>query len=356
MLRMAVLLSSAAALAAQEPPETGKPEIPVLPSKHRHHRHACRAATGAPQCRGFFAARCSRVTTRCFTSSPPASTPGSTKAAANPSKCAALASTSTTAGVNGGLKSAGGTTSQQNQNHAGPRTGLSRLAQIAQPRVGRRGYRHQRPVQRGVWGFQAGSGVVHIRLRESLPDQWTARIQGGSFDTRRAFLSFSPEITAGGAFVAYEGSRTNGPFQEPLRYARDNVTANWDEAAECRAQHRAQVSTAGAIASTPRARSRSTRWMLGVSHLSATSTRPMEAAGSPVPWADTTGRNCRAAPCYVPTPLPAAPCSISSRIFTFLLNNPDTGDAFPAARFAPPGGAPTCSTPGRRSLALLPAC
>jgi hypothetical protein len=31
------------------------------------------------------------------------------------------------------------------------------------------------------YGDFSGLGVVHIKLRESLPDQWTARIQGGSF-------------------------------------------------------------------------------------------------------------------------------------------------------------------------------
>ncbi|MEK7408984.1 MAG: TonB-dependent receptor [Acidobacteriota bacterium] len=76
------------------------------------------------------------------------------------------------------------------------------------------------------YGDFSGLGVVHIRLRESLPDQWTARFQGGSFLTRRAFLGYSPLLKAGDALVAYEGSRTDGPFQEPLGYARDNVTAN----------------------------------------------------------------------------------------------------------------------------------
>src|SRR5713101_1917638 len=77
-----------------------------------------------------------------------------------------------------------------------------------------------------AYGDFSGLGVVHIRLRESLPDQLTLRLQGGSFGSFRSFLSYSPNLKNGDAFVAYEGSRTDGPFQNPLRYSRDNVTAN----------------------------------------------------------------------------------------------------------------------------------
>jgi outer membrane receptor protein involved in Fe transport len=77
-----------------------------------------------------------------------------------------------------------------------------------------------------AYGDFSGLGVVHIRLRESLPDQLTLRLQGGSFGSFRSFLSYSPNLKNGDAFVAYEGSRTDGPFENPLRYSRDNVTAN----------------------------------------------------------------------------------------------------------------------------------
>ena len=69
--------------------------------------------------------------------------------------------------------------------------------------------------------------MVHIRLKESLSDQVTARFQGGSFGTFRTFLAYSPNLKTGHSFVAYEGSRTDGPFQNPLRYKRDNVTSNY---------------------------------------------------------------------------------------------------------------------------------
>lgn len=77
------------------------------------------------------------------------------------------------------------------------------------------------------YGDFSGLGVAHIRTRESLPDVLTARVQGGSFDTFRGFLAYSPALKNGVGFVAYEGSRTDGPFVSPLRYRRDNVTGNY---------------------------------------------------------------------------------------------------------------------------------
>lgn len=77
------------------------------------------------------------------------------------------------------------------------------------------------------YGDFSGLGVVHIRLRESLPDKLTARMQGGSFGSARGFLAYSPELDQGDAVFAYEGSYTDGPFRNPLGYRRDNVAANW---------------------------------------------------------------------------------------------------------------------------------
>ena len=77
------------------------------------------------------------------------------------------------------------------------------------------------------YGDFSGLGVVHIRLRESLPDALTVRFQGGSFDTFRTFLAYSPALPHAVGFLAYEGSRTDGPFQNPLRYRRDNLTGNY---------------------------------------------------------------------------------------------------------------------------------
>lgn len=77
------------------------------------------------------------------------------------------------------------------------------------------------------YGDFSGLGVVHIRLKESLPDQVTARFQGGSFGAFRTFLAYSPALKSGAALVAYEGSRTDGPFENPLIYKRDNFTGNY---------------------------------------------------------------------------------------------------------------------------------
>ncbi|MDQ1559089.1 MAG: hypothetical protein QOD32_2149 [Pyrinomonadaceae bacterium] len=77
------------------------------------------------------------------------------------------------------------------------------------------------------YGDFSGLGVVHIRQKESLPDQLTVRVQGGSFDTRRVFVAYSPELKKADALVAYEGSQSDGPFASPLRYRRDNLTGNY---------------------------------------------------------------------------------------------------------------------------------
>jgi len=77
------------------------------------------------------------------------------------------------------------------------------------------------------YGDFSGLGVVHIRQRESLPDQLTMRVQGGNFDTSRGFLAFSPYTHKFDSYVAYEGAYTNGPFENPGQYRRDNLNANF---------------------------------------------------------------------------------------------------------------------------------
>jgi hypothetical protein len=77
-----------------------------------------------------------------------------------------------------------------------------------------------------AYGDFSGLGVVQIRQRESLPDIFTARIQGGSYNSVRGFFAYSPNWKNLDAFVTYEPSYTDGPFESPLRYRRDNVSAN----------------------------------------------------------------------------------------------------------------------------------
>ena len=77
------------------------------------------------------------------------------------------------------------------------------------------------------YGDFSGLGVVQIRLKEQLPQQLTLRLSGGNFDTFRTFLAYSPKIKNVSSFVSYEGSRSDGPFLNPLQYKRDNVTGNF---------------------------------------------------------------------------------------------------------------------------------
>ncbi|MEO8593570.1 MAG: TonB-dependent receptor plug domain-containing protein [Candidatus Solibacter sp.] len=77
------------------------------------------------------------------------------------------------------------------------------------------------------YGDFSGLGVVHIRTRDSMPDVWTIRLQGGSFGSERAFFSFSPAWKNASGLFAYEGSHTDGPFLSPGRYTRHNLTGNY---------------------------------------------------------------------------------------------------------------------------------
>jgi TonB-dependent receptor-like protein/carboxypeptidase family protein len=77
------------------------------------------------------------------------------------------------------------------------------------------------------YGDFSGLGVVHIRLKESLSDTGTVRLQAGRFGSHRTFFAYSPLLKEADAFLAHEGSSTDGPFANPLHYRRDNITANY---------------------------------------------------------------------------------------------------------------------------------
>lgn len=77
------------------------------------------------------------------------------------------------------------------------------------------------------YGDFSGLGVVHIRQRETLPDEYTVRLQGGSYNTGRGFLGWSPAPAKTDAYLAYEGSYSDGPFVDPLHYRRDNINGNY---------------------------------------------------------------------------------------------------------------------------------
>jgi outer membrane receptor protein involved in Fe transport len=77
------------------------------------------------------------------------------------------------------------------------------------------------------YGDFSALGVIHIRLKESLDDEWTMRAQGGSFDGYRTFAAWSPHRPSADSFLAWEHAYTDGPFKLPLHYVRDNFTGNY---------------------------------------------------------------------------------------------------------------------------------
>jgi TonB dependent receptor/TonB-dependent Receptor Plug Domain len=77
------------------------------------------------------------------------------------------------------------------------------------------------------YGDFSGLGVVHIRLKETLSNLLTVRVQGGSFAAYRSFVALSPALEHADAFIAYDGSHTDGPFINPGRYRRNNITGNY---------------------------------------------------------------------------------------------------------------------------------
>jgi outer membrane receptor protein involved in Fe transport len=77
------------------------------------------------------------------------------------------------------------------------------------------------------YGDFSALGVVHIRLKERLDDEWTLRAQGGSFGGYRTFAAWSPRLQSADSFFSWEHAYTDGPFKLPLHYVRDNFTGNY---------------------------------------------------------------------------------------------------------------------------------
>lgn len=127
-------------------------------------------------------------------------------------------------GVNGGLKVLVDNI-QQNQGTQGHGQGYLGALKSLSPELVQEVQIINGPFS-AEYGDFSGLGVVHIKLRESLPHVGTLRMQGGSFGAVRGFVSYSPGLASGDAFVAYEGSHTDGPFLKPLDYRRDNLTSN----------------------------------------------------------------------------------------------------------------------------------
>jgi hypothetical protein len=128
-------------------------------------------------------------------------------------------------GVNGGLKVLVDDV-QQNQGTQGHGQGYLGSLKALSPELIQEATVINGPFS-AEYGDFSGLGVVHIRQRESLPDALTLRVEGGNFDTGRAFLAYSPDIPTVDSYFAYDASYTDGPFDSPLRYRRDNVNANF---------------------------------------------------------------------------------------------------------------------------------
>jgi len=100
--------------------------------------------------------------------------------------------------------------------HARTWPGLSGALEDADAGAGGRSSHLERTLQRRYGDF-SGLGVVHIRLKESLADKGTVRFQAGRFGSYRTFFTYSPSLNKADAFIAHEGSSTDGPFENPLR-------------------------------------------------------------------------------------------------------------------------------------------
>ena len=74
------------------------------------------------------------------------------------------------------------------------------------------------------YGEFSGLGVVNIKTREEMPDQLTGRVQFGQFNTRRVFAAYSPTFKNTRMLLANEYSYSDGPYEQPLNYTRDNIT------------------------------------------------------------------------------------------------------------------------------------
>jgi hypothetical protein len=145
------------------------------------------------------------------------------------------------AGINAGQHEGGGKSLEVrrfdfNTDHGGVGGGLKVLVDDVQQNFGTQGHgqgylgqlKSLTPelvagvdILNGAFSAEYGdfSGLVaHIRTKESLPDVFTARLQGGSFNTFRGFFAYSPKLENAAGFLSYEASRTDGSFTLPLRY------------------------------------------------------------------------------------------------------------------------------------------
>jgi outer membrane receptor protein involved in Fe transport len=104
-------------------------------------------------------------------------------------------------GVNGGLKVLVDNV-QQNQSTQGHGQGYLGSLKTLSPELIQEVTLIDGPFS-AQYGDFSGLGVVHIKLRDSLPDTLTLRFQGGSFGSTRGFFGYSPQLDRTDAFAAY---------------------------------------------------------------------------------------------------------------------------------------------------------
>jgi hypothetical protein len=127
-------------------------------------------------------------------------------------------------GVNGGLKVLVDSIPQNYSTQGHGQGYLGGLKSLSPELIGEVNI-HNGPF-RAEYGDFSGLGVVHILMRESLPEEYTVRMQGGNFGSRRGFLGWSPNWKRTDMVAAYDGSQSDGPFIKPMGYRRDNATVN----------------------------------------------------------------------------------------------------------------------------------
>ncbi|NNE64963.1 MAG: TonB-dependent receptor [Pyrinomonadaceae bacterium] len=128
-------------------------------------------------------------------------------------------------GVNGGLKILVDNV-QQNQGTQGHGQGYLGNLKSVIPELIEEVTIINGPFSAGYGDF-SGLGVVLINSRESLPDLLTFRIQGGNHNTLRTFTAVSPKIKNAKTYVAHEYAGTDGPFEAPLGYRRNNFSGSF---------------------------------------------------------------------------------------------------------------------------------
>ena len=158
-------------------------------------------------------------------------------------------------GVSGGLKVLVDDV-QQNQTSQGHGQGYLGQLKSLSPELVQEVQIVNGPFARSMAIFRDWASYIYRRASR-LPNQYTLGVQGGSFNSERVFAAFSPELKNTQAYLAYDGSHTDGPFLNPLDYVRNNVSGNLTHRLN---EHR-QIGSNSTSAQTGSIRRDSFRWI-----------------------------------------------------------------------------------------------